>query len=201
MRATTSVSLAPALPELPYRYDALEPYIDAQTMEIHHTKHHKTYVDKLNDVLNRNPKLKSRDVAELLQELEHLEISEADRKQIRNHGGGHANHTFFWTIMAPKKQVSDELVSDITDVFGSVAEFQKKFEDVATSHFGSGWAWLVRDASGSLQLYSTDNQDSPLMRGHTPVIGLDVWEHAYYLKYQNRRPEYVKNWWNVLKVV
>jgi superoxide dismutase, Fe-Mn family len=201
MRNTlTQVFIPKGLPNLEYSYDALEPYIDSRTMELHHTKHHKTYVDELEEVVQRYPELRSYEVADLLQSLDELKVDEADRRKIRNHAGGHANHSLFWTIMGPKKAEHPELVSEIQDTFQSVSEFKKRFTDTAVHHFGSGWAWLVRDDKGKLQIYSTPNQDSPLMRGHMPLIGLDVWEHAYYLKYQNRRQEYIQNWWNVLKV-
>lgn len=189
------------LPPLPYAYDALEPYIDAKTMELHHTKHHQAYIDKLNAVLEKNPQLADRPLADLLQNLDSLGLAEADKTTLRNNGGGHANHSFFWTIMGPRKENDAALAGEIAAVFGSVDDFKKQFTEAATTRFGSGWAWLVRDASNKLRVYSTANQDSPLMQGHTPLIGLDVWEHAYYLKYQNRRPEYIENWWNVLKLL
>lgn len=189
------------LPKLEYGYEALEPYFDAKTMELHYSKHHQTYVDKLNAVLAKHPGLAEKPLEDLLKGLNSLDIPEADKKAIRNHGGGHLNHSFFWSILGPTKQVNDALVAEITDTFGSVDEFKKQFNDAAVATFGSGWAWLVRDADGKLQVYSTPNQDSPLMQNHTPVIGLDVWEHAYYLKYQNRRPEYIENWWHALKLI
>ncbi len=189
------------LPKLPYGYEALEPYIDAKTMEIHYTKHHQTYVDKLNAAVEKYPDLQEMAVEDLLKNIKTLKVEEKDRAAIVNHGGGHANHSFFWQIMGPKKEIDDKLVDDINSTFGSTEEFKKKFTDAATARFGSGWAWLVRDNDGKLQVYSTANQDSPLMQGHTPVIALDVWEHAYYLKYQNRRPEYIENWWKVLKLI
>jgi superoxide dismutase, Fe-Mn family len=202
MRNTlTQLFIPKGLPNLEYSYDALEPYIDSRTMELHHTKHHKTYVDELEKVVERYPELKSYEVAELLQSLDELKVDEADRRTIRNNGGGHANHSFFWTILGPKKAEHRELILEITDAFRSVSEFKKQFNETALHHFGSGWAWLVRDDKSKLQIYSTTNQDSPLMRGHMPLIGLDVWEHAYYLKYQNRRQEYIDNWWNVLKLI
>jgi superoxide dismutase, Fe-Mn family len=202
MRNTlTQVFIPKGLPNLEYSYDALEPHIDSRTMELHHTKHHKTYVDELEKVLNRYPELKSYEVTDLLQSLDELRVDEADRRTIRNNGGGHANHSFFWTILGPKKAEHRELILEITDAFRSVPEFKKQFTETALHHFGSGWAWLVRDDKSKLQIYSTPNQDSPLMRGHMPLIGLDVWEHAYYLKYQNRRQEYIDNWWNVLKLI
>ena len=189
------------LPKLPYAYDALEPYIDSRTMEIHHTKHHQTYVDKLNAAVEKYPDLEKMSVEELLKNLDKLKVEEADRTAIRNHGGGHANHSFFWQIMGAKKEMDKKLVADIASTFGSMDEFKKQFTDAATKLFGSGWAWLARDENGKLHLHGLPNQDSPLMHGHTPVIGLDVWEHAYYLKYQNRRPEYIDAWWQVLKLI
>jgi Fe-Mn family superoxide dismutase len=189
------------LPKLPYAYDALEPYIDAKTMEIHHTKHHQAYIDKLNAALEKYPKLQNKTVKELLQNLDSLAIEDADRTAIRNHGGGHVNHSLFWQIMGPKKEIDEKLVSDINSTFGSVEEFKKQFTDTAAKVFGSGWAWLARDEQGKLHLHGMPNQDSPYLHGHSPIIGLDVWEHAYYLKYQNRRPEYIENWWKVLKLI
>lgn len=188
------------LPKLDYSYEALEPHIDAKTMELHYSKHHQTYVDKLNAVLAKHPELAERSLEELLKGLNGLDITEADKKVIRNHGGGHLNHSFFWSILGPTKQINEQLVAEITTTFGSIEEFKKQFNEVATATFGSGWAWLVRDEAGKLQVYSTPNQDSPLMQKHTPIIGLDVWEHAYYLKYQNKRPDYINAWWNVLKL-
>src|SRR3989344_3240545 len=179
------------LPQLPYSYDALEPYIDARTMEIHHAKHHQTYVDKLNVALEKYPDLQEKPVEELLRELDSLKVDEVDRTAIRNHGGGHANHSLFWQIMGPKKEIDEKLVADLNAAFGSVEEFKKQFGDVATKLFGSGWAWLARDEQGKLHLHGMPNQDSPYLHCHTPVIGLDVWEHAYYLKYQNKRPDYI----------
>ena len=189
------------LPKLPYSYDALEPYIDAKTMEIHHTKHHQTYVDKLNAAVEKYPDLAKMSVEELLKNLDKLKVEEADRTAIRNHGGGHANHSFFWQIMGAKKETDKKLVADIASTFGSIEDFKKQFTDTATKLFGSGWALLATDENGKLHLHGLPNQDSPLMHGHIPVIGLDVWEHAYYLKYQNRRPEYIDAWWNVLKLL
>ena len=189
------------LPALPYEYGALEPYIDAKTMEIHHTKHHQTYVDKLNAIVEKYPDLADMSVEELLKNIKTLNVDEKDRTGIQNHGGGHANHSFFWTIMGPQKTVDQALSDEIGEAFGSVDEFKNKFGEAATARFGSGWAWLVRTPEGKLEITSSANQDSPLMTGQTPTIGLDVWEHAYYLKYQNRRPEYIENWWKVLKLI
>ncbi len=185
------------LPKLPYAYDALEPHIDAKTMEIHHTKHHQTYVDKLNAALEKHPDLMSKSVEELLRDISKVPVE--IKTAVRNHGGGHANHSLFWTILSPKKtEVSVELKKTLTDTFGSVEKIQELFTAAATTHFGSGWTWLVLTADKKLEIKTTSNQNSPLMDGQTPVLGLDVWEHAYYLKYQNRRPEYVAAFWNLV---
>lgn len=197
----SKVHMTHQLPKLPYPYDALEPYIDKETMEIHHTKHHNTYVTKLNAALEKYPELAEKKVEDLLINLESLKVDEQDKIAIRNHGGGHANHTFFWNIMSPKKEIDEELVEKIKEAFGSVDDFKEKFSNTAATLFGSGWAWLAADREGKLHLHASPNQDSPLLHGHTPVIGLDVWEHAYYLKYQNKRPDYIKAWWNVLKLI
>jgi len=189
------------LPQLSYAYNALEPYIDAKTMEIHHTKHHQAYIDKFNAVLEKHPELSEKTTEEILRGFNSLKIDDTDKKVIRNHGGGHVNHSLFWTIMAPKKSPDQNLIDEIKQIFGSTDEFKKMFSQTATLHFGSGWAWLVRNNRGGLEIYSLPNQDSPYMQGHTPIIGLDVWEHAYYLKYQNRRQEYVEAWWSVLKLL
>ena len=189
------------LPRLPYAYDALEPYIDAKTMEINHTKHHQAYIDKLNTALDKYPALAEQPLDGLLKNLDSLKVDEADRTAIRNHGGGHVNHTLFWTLMDPKNKKDDKLIADINTTFGSVEEFKKQFTDVAAKVFGSGWAWLARDEQDKLHMHGLPNQDSPYLHGHTPIIGLDVWEHAYYLKYQNKRPDYITAWWNVLKLI
>lgn len=189
------------LPPLAYDYTALEPWIDAQTMTLHHTKHHQTYIDKLNAVLEKHPGLSDQPLEHLLGDLETLDIPDADKSAIRNHGGGHSNHTFFWEILGPTKSIDHELVEGITKEFGSVDDFKKKFTETATGLFGSGWTWLAKDENGKLHLHGLPNQDSPLMHGHEPLLGLDVWEHAYYLKYQNRRAEYIDAWWNALKLL
>lgn len=189
------------LPKLLYSYDALEPYIDARTMKIHHTKHHQAYIDKLNAALEKYPDLAEQPIQELLRNLDSLKVEDADRTAIRNHGGGHVNHSLFWKLLDPANQKDEQLTADINETFGSVDEFKKQFTNIATKLFGSGWAWLARDENGQLHLHGMPNQDSPYLHGHTPVIGLDVWEHAYYLKYQNRRPEYIENWWSVLKPI
>lgn len=189
------------LPQLPYEYNALEPYIDAETMKIHHSKHHRAYVDKLNAVLEKYPALADRKLEELIKELPSLPMEEGDRAALKNNGGGHLNHSFFWQIMAPQKQVDELLFEEIKKTFGSLEDFKTEFSQAATTHFASGWAWLVCDSSNNLKVYSLPNHDSPYALGHTPIIVLDLWEHAYYLKYQNRRAEYIENWWNVLKLL
>lgn len=189
------------LPKLSYSYDALEPYIDARTMEIHHGKHHQFYVDKLNAALEKYPDLADKKLEELIKDLPNLTIDEADKKAIYNNGGGHLNHSFFWSIMAPQKEIDEALYEEIKATFGSSEEFKKIFSNTALTHFGSGWAWLVRDEQNKLQIYSLPNHEFPYLKGHQPLIVLDLWEHAYYLKYQNRRAEYIENWWNVLKLL
>jgi Fe-Mn family superoxide dismutase len=185
------------LPDLPYDYAALEPHIDAKTMEIHHSKHHQTYIDKLNAALEGHDDLSSQSVEDLLRNFS--KVPDDIQGPVRNHGGGHANHSLFWTILGPSGggEPSGDIASAIDDAFGSFKEFQEKFTATAVNRFGSGWAWLVADG-GSLSVIDSLNQDSPLIDGKTPILGLDVWEHAYYLKYQNRRPEYVEAFWNVV---
>jgi len=190
--------MAYTLPKLPYAYDALEPAIDAQTMEIHLNKHHAAYVDKLNAALENQPELLSLSVEELLQNLD--KVNKEQQLAVRNHGGGHANHSFFWKIMSPRGggEPTGSLARAIDQQYGSFAKFQAEFTQTALSRFGSGWAWLVLDNQGQLKTYSTPNQDSPLLEGARPLLALDVWEHAYYLKYQNVRAQYIDNWWNVV---
>ncbi len=191
------------LPKLNYAYDALEPFIDAKTMEIHHTKHHQAYVDKLNAALEKYPDLVGRPLDELLLNFGTLQVSEDDRTAIRNHGGGHFNHSLFWKYLDPANQKDELLVKEITSTFGSVEEFKKQFTDSATKLFGSGWTWLVRDTKNSkLVIQNFRMQDAPIMDNlFQPLLGLDVWEHAYYLKYQNRRPEYIENFWKAIKLI
>lgn len=186
------------LPALKFAFDALEPVIDARTMEIHHDKHHATYVNNLNKALESAPELFAKPVESILKEIN--SVPEAIRTAVRNNGGGHANHTLFWEILTPGGRKSPEgaLLADIEKTFGSLDAFMEKFSAAATTRFGSGWAWLVVDNDKKLQVYSTANQDSPLMDNHTPILGLDVWEHAYYLNYQNRRPDYIKAFWSVV---
>ncbi|MFN2148595.1 MAG: superoxide dismutase [Anaerolineales bacterium] len=190
--------MAYELPKLDYPYDALEPYIDARTMEIHHSKHHAGYVSKTNAALESHPDLASKSIDELLSDLNAL--PEDIRTAIRNNGGGHSNHTLFWKVMAPGAggEPKGALAEAIKAKFGGFDAFKTEFSNAASTRFGSGWAWLVTDAAGGLKVLSTANQDSPLSDGQKPLLGLDVWEHAYYLKYQNRRPEYIEAWWNVV---
>ncbi len=189
--------MAHTLPELPYAHDALEPYIDAQTMEIHHGKHHQGYVNNLNAALEGHDDLAKLDVKELLSNID--QVPEDIRQAVINNGGGHANHSLFWSIMSPNggEPSSGEVGEAIKSAFGSLDAANEEFITTATKRFGSGWAWLVIGDNG-LEIYSTANQDSPIMQGHTPILGIDVWEHAYYLNYQNRRPDYVEAWKNVV---
>jgi superoxide dismutase, Fe-Mn family len=190
--------MAFTLPDLPYPKDALEPHIDARTMEIHHGKHHGGYTNNLNAAIEKHPELASKSIEELLRGIE--SIPQDIRTAVQNNGGGFANHSLFWTVMSPNGggAPGGELAAAIDAKFGSLDAFKEKFASAAAGRFGSGWAWLVVDGDGALQLYSTANQDSPYMQGHTPILGLDVWEHAYYLHYQNRRPDYIQAFWNVV---
>jgi superoxide dismutase, Fe-Mn family len=183
---------------LPYSLDALEPHIDARTMEIHHGKHHAAYVTNLNKALEAYPDLAARPVEDLLRDI--ANVPEGIRTAVRNHGGGHANHTLFWSIMAPNAggAPSGDLASAIQNAFGSFESLKEKLTAAATGQFGSGWGWLVVGAEGGLEILARPNQDSPLMEGKTPILGVDVWEHAYYLLYQNRRPDYLNAWWNTV---
>jgi superoxide dismutase, Fe-Mn family len=185
------------LPQLPYAYDALEPHIDKETMNIHHTKHHNTYVTNLNNALQGNEELLSKTVEEVVANLD--AVPEAVRTAVRNNGGGHANHALFWQTLSPNGggAPTGELADAISNKFGSFDSFKEEFAKAATTRFGSGWAWLSV-SNGELEVSSTANQDSPLMEGKTPILGLDVWEHAYYLNYQNRRPDYISSFWNVV---
>jgi Fe-Mn family superoxide dismutase len=186
------------LPPLPYAKDALEPHIDAQTMEIHHDKHHNAYVTNLNKALEGHPELQNKSLEELLRSLDSL--PENIRTAVRNNGGGHSNHTFFWQIMGPNAggAPTGDLANAINAAFGSFDNFKTQFAAAAAGRFGSGWAWLIVNPDGSVSITSTPNQDTPVSEGKTPILGIDVWEHAYYLKYQNRRPDYVAAWWNVV---
>jgi Fe-Mn family superoxide dismutase len=184
------------LPALPYAYNALEPHIDARTMEIHHTKHHQTYIDKLNAAI-KGTEWEEMPVEELLQKFN--DVPTDKQMAVRNHGGGHANHSLFWTILSPEGggKPSGKIGNAIDTAFGTFEEFVRRFSDAATAQFGSGWAWLTVQ-NGTLEVLAKPNQDSPLMEGKTPILGLDVWEHAYYLHYQNKRPDYITAFWNVI---
>ena len=186
------------LPKLPYAHEALEPHIDKQTMEIHHGKHHQAYITNLNKALEAHPALASKSIEELLKGIK--EVPDAIRQAVINNGGGHANHSFFWTILAPNAggEPTGKIGDAIKSTFGGFAPFKEKFAAAGTTRFGSGWAWLVKTSDGKLEVYNTLNQDSPIMEGKKPILGLDVWEHAYYLKYQNRRPDYIAAWWNLV---
>lgn len=201
--ATTPTTTKYEVPPLPYAFDALEPHIDAKTMEIHHDKHHGAYVTKTNDALKDHPQLAAKSIEDLIGDLS--AVPDAIRTVIRNNGGGHANHSLFWTVMKPGGggEPAGDLADAINRDFGEFDKFREMFDNAAASRFGSGWAWLGVNHDKALSVCSTPNQDSPLMKGIVektciPILGLDVWEHAYYLKYQNRRPEYIAAWWNVV---
>jgi Fe-Mn family superoxide dismutase len=189
--------MAHSLPPLPYDYNALEPHIDEQTMRIHHDKHHAAYVNNLNAALEKHPELANKSVEDLVKGIN--SVPEDIRGAVRNNGGGHVNHTMFWEIMGPRKggAPSGAIGDAIKSTFGDFEKFKTQMNDAGAKRFGSGWAWLI-DAGGKLVIESTANQDSPLMEGKKPILGIDVWEHAYYLKYQNRRPDYLAAWWNVV---
>jgi Fe-Mn family superoxide dismutase len=190
--------MAHTLPPLPYPTNALEPYIDTKTMEIHHDKHHQAYINNLNKALESAPDLASKTSIDLVKSLS--TVPQAIQAAVRNNAGGDVNHTLFWETMTPggAKEPAGKLADDIKAAFGSFEDFKTKFEEGGVKRFGSGWTWLVVDGGGKLALVSTPNQDSPLTDGHTPILGNDVWEHAYYLLYQNRRPDYLKAWWNTV---
>ncbi len=185
------------LPDLPYAYDALEPYIDEETMHLHHDKHHNTYVTNLNAAIEKYPELGEKTIEELLSDMDAIPTD--IKTAVRNNGGGHANHSFFWEIMAPNAggEPTGAIKEAINEAFGDFSSFKEEFKKAAVGRFGSGWAWLVME-NGKLAITSTANQDSPLMEGKTPILGLDVWEHAYYLKYKNVRPDYIAAFWNVI---
>jgi Fe-Mn family superoxide dismutase len=190
--------MAQELPALPYAYDALEPTIDEETMHLHHDKHHQAYINNFNAAIEKHPELAAKSPEALLSDLS--AVPDDIRMAVRNNGGGHVNHTQFWETMTPggAKEPGGRLAEALTSTFGSVDDFKKQFNANGATRFGSGWTWLAQDASGKLVLLSTPNQDSPLSEGLTPILGNDVWEHAYYLKYQNKRPDYLAAWWNVV---
>ncbi len=186
------------LPPLPYSYDALEPYIDTQTMQLHHDMHHQTYVNNLNTAVGKYSDLQSKSPEDLVRELN--SVPEDIRTVVRNNGGGHVNHTMFWQIMAPNAggEPTGAIANVISENFGDFETFKQRFNDAGAKQFGSGWVWLIRNSDGKYEITSSPNQDSPITGGNFPIMGNDVWEHAYYLKYQNKRPEYLKQWWNVV---
>lgn len=190
--------MAHEIDPLPYAYNALEPHIDEQTMQIHHDKHHQAYANNLNAALEKYPELQSKSATELISDLN--AVPEAIRTAVRNNAGGVVNHNFFWKVMGPNAggEPTGALADAIKETFGSFEAFKTQFNDAGAKRFGSGWVWLVKDGGGKLQIVSTANQDNPISEGHTPVLGNDVWEHAYYLKYQNLRPKYLEAWWNVV---
>lgn len=188
--------MAFTLPELPYAFDALEPHIDAQTMQIHHGKHHQTYVNNLNAAIEKSPELAGKSLDDLMRGID--KVPEAVRTAVRNNGGGHWNHSLFWQLLSPSGgQPAGALADAIQDSFGGLDKFKEQWGAAGVGRFGSGWVWLLNDG-GKLSITSTPNQDNPLMEGKVPILGLDVWEHAYYLRYQNRRPDYIAAWWNVV---
>ena len=190
--------MAHEVPPLPYDYAALEPYIDKETMHLHHDKHHQAYVTNLNAALEKAPELQKLSAEDLIKGLEN--VPEAIRSAVRNNGGGHVNHSMFWKIMAPNAggEPTGAIADAIKQTFGDFNAFKEKFNEAGVKQFGSGWSWLVRDQGGKLQVVSSANQDNPMSQGFYPIMGNDVWEHAYYLKYQNRRADYLKEWWNVV---
>lgn len=190
-----------ALIPLAYDFNALEPHIDAKTMEIHYTKHHKTYRDNFVSVIEKYPELQEKSAEDILRSLSSLTVEESDRKIMHNHGGGLVNHNLYWSTMGPDKKIDTSLVLEIEKTFGSLDSFKQTFSECALKHFGSGWAWLARNEQNELMVYSLPNQDSPYLKNHTPILGLDVWEHAYYLKYQNKRADYITAWWEVVRLL
>lgn len=189
------------LPALSFEFTELEPTIDAQTVEIHYTKHHSTYLDNFNKVVEKYPDLETKTVEEILRELNTLQVSEEDRRKLRNFGGGFHNHNIYWSVMGKAKQIDQTLVEKIIAQYGSVDNMKKEFNTISSTHFGSGWVWLVEKPDQTLSIYTLPNQDSPLTLGDTPILANDLWEHAYYLNYQNRRGDYIEKWWNVVKIV
>jgi Fe-Mn family superoxide dismutase len=195
---TQAIAVPAQLPLLPYDYAALEPHIDTETMKLHHDQHHAAYVNNLNEALNKYPNLLNSNIVTLLQDLD--SVPEDIRTAVRNNGGGHLNHTMFWQIMSPQGggEPTGAVAEEINKTFGSFKQFREQFNEAGGDRFGSGWVWLVRNQQGQLEITTTPNQDSPILDGSYPIMGNDVWEHAYYLNYQNRRAEYLNNWWNVV---
>ncbi|HRY63321.1 MAG TPA: superoxide dismutase [Patescibacteria group bacterium] len=189
------------LPKLNYSYDALEPVIDAKTMEIHHSKHHQAYVDNANKIMDKYPQLADKKLEEILTDIDSYGLETADRQGLINQGGGVINHNLHWQMIDPNNTRDENLAAAIEKEFGSVEEFKKIFGEAGLKQFGSGWAWLVKDKTGKLLVYALPNQETPYAKGHTPILTMDVWEHAYYLKYQNRRAEYIDNWWKAVRIL
>lgn len=189
------------LPKLPYAFDALEPHIDAKTVEIHYSNHHQTYLNNFQAVVDKYPELEKMTAEEILKNLEHLNVEDEDWTKLKNMGGGFVNHNIYWSNLGPNKEIDKNLVDQIVAEFGSVEKFKEQFNQLATTLFGSGWVWLVENQEGKLNIYQLPNQDSPYELGHTPILALDIWEHAYYLKYQNKRTEYINAWWNVVTLI
>lgn len=189
------------LTPLSYSFDALEPYIDAATIKIHFNKHHQTYCDNFNEVLKNYPELQRKSAEDILRKLDSIKVKDSDWLKIKNYGGGYVNHNIFWENLNPKNKKNSKLIKEIKKKFGSIKNFKIKFNEIAVAHFGSGWVWLVYDENNKLQLYSLSNQDSPYTLGHTPILTLDIWEHAYYLKYQNKKIDYIKAFWNLIKII
>lgn len=189
------------LPPLEFNYADLEPYLDAKTVEIHYTKHHQAYLDAVNALLKKYPSVAQQSLEDALRNFTALKMEEQDKIQFRNSAGGYLNHNLYWKIIGSKKQIDETLARELKREFGSIVAFQRDFTDAAGGQLASGWTWLVHDEYNKLQIYSLPNHDSPYLRGHIPVLVIDLWEHAYYLKYQNRRTEYIGNWWNILKLV
>jgi len=189
------------LPKLPYSFEALEPHLDAQTVEIHYSKHHQTYLNNFQAVVDKYPELAEMTAEEILTNLEKLNVDDADWTKLKNMGGGYLNHNLYWQTMGPNKEIDEKLVEKIITDFGSVEKFKEDFTNLATTLFGSGWVWLVEEPNGKLNIYQLPNQDSPLTLGHKPILALDVWEHAYYLKYQNKRADYINAWWQAVKII
>jgi Fe-Mn family superoxide dismutase len=189
------------LPKLNFAYNALEPHLDAQTVEIHYSKHHQTYLNNFQAVVDKYPELEKMTAEEILTNLEQLKVDDNDWLKLKNMGGGYVNHNIYWSNLDPNNSIDNGLSEQIKTEFGSVEEFKKQFTTLATSLFGSGWVWLAKNKEGKLNIYQLPNQDSPYTLGHTPILALDIWEHAYYLKYQNRRAEYIDGWWKVLALI
>ncbi len=189
------------LPKLNYSFDALEPFIDAQTVETHYTKHHQTYLDNFQAIVDKYPELEGMTAEQILSNLENLKVDDTDWIKLKNMGGGYVNHNIYWSNLDPNNKKDNDLIEKIIRDFGSIEKFKEQFTQLASSLFGSGWVWLVEESNGKLNIYQLANQDSPLTLGHKPILALDIWEHAYYLKYKNKRADYINAWWNLVKLI